>query len=63
MAAGEWKDVAPALHVRVFQWNVLADCCADDTPQGFPYVPKEALDVNLRRTPDAVDTVFNDWIG
>ncbi len=48
-AAREWTDVAPELHVRVFQWNVLADCCADDTPEGFPYVPKEALDTALRR--------------
>lgn len=48
-AASEWKDVAPELHVRVFQWNILADSRADDTPQGFPYVPKEALDNELRR--------------
>ncbi len=48
-ASREWTDVAPELHVRVFQWNVLADCCADDTPEGFPYVPKEALDPILRR--------------
>lgn len=49
MAESEWTDVEPELKVRVLQWNVLADSCADDSAQGFPYVPEEALDTDLRR--------------
>lgn len=49
MAGNEWTDVEPELKVRVLQWNVLADSCADDSAQGFPSVPVEALDTDLRR--------------
>lgn len=46
---GHWQDVHPPLTVKVFQWNVLADCCANNTAGGFPFVPPEALDLKLRR--------------
>lgn len=48
-APGTWTNVRPALNVRVFQWNVLADHCADKSEHGFPYVDDEALDTSLRR--------------
>jgi mRNA deadenylase 3'-5' endonuclease subunit Ccr4 len=59
MDRSEWKDVAPPLNVRVFTWNVLADSCANDSPQGFPYVPKEALDTALRR-PMQIKEILSD---
>jgi mRNA deadenylase 3'-5' endonuclease subunit Ccr4 len=49
MSEREWEKVSPPLEVCVFTWNVLADMCADDSPQGFPYVPEDALDTALRR--------------
>ena len=48
-AEREFVELGTNFQVRVFQWNVLADSCATDADQGFPYVPKEALDPILRR--------------
>lgn len=29
--------------LKIVTWNILAAICCDDTDQGFPFVPKEAL--------------------
>lgn len=54
---GQWKDVHLPLTVKVFQWNVLADCCADATPEGFPFVPPAAL--NERRRPLQIKEILD----
>jgi mRNA deadenylase 3'-5' endonuclease subunit Ccr4 len=29
--------------LNIMTWNILAEMCCDDTDEGFPFVPKEAL--------------------
>jgi mRNA deadenylase 3'-5' endonuclease subunit Ccr4 len=36
--------------LRVMTWNTLANICADQTPQGFPFVDAAILDFDHRKT-------------